>query len=79
MITEAYGTLEQVLAYCGDGEKEGAHLAFNFFLSTHLRRESTASDFKKVIDGWMEGANARGCWSNWVVRCRCVNQRLQII
>lgn len=67
-MTEAYGTLEQVLAYYGNGSMKGADFSFNFILIEKLNGSSTASEFKSVIDSWVNNVTARGYWSNWVVR-----------
>lgn len=52
-MTEAYTDLDETMAYYGTKEKPGATFPFNFKLITDLNAESSASDFKKVIDDWM--------------------------
>ncbi|XP_047118857.1 uncharacterized protein LOC124799287 [Schistocerca piceifrons] len=67
MMTEAYGTVEQVVGYYGNATNPGAHFSFNFLLITDLNSTSTAEDFVNVIGNWIEVINTRELWSNWVI------------
>lgn len=66
MMTEAYGSFEQVIGYYGNDTNPGAHFSFNFILITDLNEISTATDFKDKITSWLD-ALPDGLWSNWVV------------
>lgn len=68
-MTEAYTNLENTMLYYGDGEREGAHFTFNFFLITDLNLKSTAQDIKKAIMKWMDNLPANHI-PNWVVSKR---------
>ncbi|XP_049857638.1 uncharacterized protein LOC126340110 [Schistocerca gregaria] len=67
MMTEAYGTVEQVVGYYGNATNPGAHFSFNFLLITDLNSASTAEDFASVIGNWIDVINTRELWSNWVI------------
>ncbi|CRL00644.1 CLUMA_CG013904, isoform A [Clunio marinus] len=67
IMTEAYSTLPQYVPWFGEHEDIlGSHLPFNFELITRLDRHSSASEFKSIIDTWID---ALPTWSvaNWVL------------
>ncbi|KAK3926717.1 Maltase 1 [Frankliniella fusca] len=66
MMTEAYATLDQTIAYYGTPDEPAASFSFNFYLITSLNVSSSASDFKKVIDDWM-GKMDDFRKPNWVI------------
>lgn len=67
MMTEAYSTLDETVAYYGSPTKPGASFPFNFNLITSLGRSSNATDFKNIIDAWMSKMDSFRK-PNWVVR-----------
>lgn len=66
-LTEAITNSTEYIKYFGseDGKKKGSHIPFNFVLSHDLNTTSTASDFKRVIDGRISLVNNR-TGINWV-------------
>ncbi|XP_046826177.1 maltase 1-like [Vespa crabro] len=62
MMTEAYTSLENTTKYY----QYGSHIPFNFKLITDVNQNSTASDFKKIIDTWMVHTPSTGS-ANWVL------------
>lgn len=62
MVVEAYTDIEGTMKYY----KYGAHFPFNFGLISSANDKSTATDFKNLIESWME-ALPPGAVSNWVV------------
>ncbi|XP_049791269.1 maltase 2-like [Schistocerca nitens] len=67
MITESYGTVDQILGYYGNETNPGADFSFNFLLITDVNASSTAADFAEVIGNWIDIVDERGVWSNWVI------------
>ncbi|XP_047112731.1 maltase 2-like [Schistocerca piceifrons] len=67
MMTEAYGTVDQIMGYYGNATNPGADFSFNFVLITDLNAESTAEDFVEIIGNWIDVVNQREVWSNWVI------------
>ncbi|XP_076249708.1 alpha-glucosidase [Calliopsis andreniformis] len=61
MMIEAYTNISMTMKYY----EVGAHFPFNFGIITDLNMNSTAADFKRVIDQWMTNMPA-GCTANWV-------------
>lgn len=68
MMTEAYANQSFVMKYYKnvDGTRPGSHVPFNFLLITDLHSNSTAADFKRVIDSQIN-ALPPGKQSNWVM------------
>lgn len=68
MMTEAYTSLDMIMRYyeSDDGTEQRAHFPFNFAMITELNTDSKASDFKYVIDRFLENM-PRGKITNWVV------------
>lgn len=65
-MTEAYDTVPKMVLYYGDGRKNGSQIPFNFELISNTNGQSTAVDFKKHIDAWLN-ALPKGVHANWVV------------
>lgn len=62
MMTEAYTSLANTTRYY----YYGSHIPFNFKLITDVDNNSTASDFKRVIETWLEQTPQNGS-ANWVL------------
>ncbi|MCG6115323.1 MAG: alpha-amylase family glycosyl hydrolase [Mesorhizobium sp.] len=62
LIGEAYGTLEQILAYYGK-RSDGFHLPFNFQL---IGAEWSPRNIAGIVDAY-EAALPPGAWPNWVL------------
>ena len=62
LVGEAYGTLEQVMAYYGD-DLGGFHLPFNFSL---LEAPWDAEGIAALVEAY-EAALPPGAWPNWVL------------
>lgn len=67
LMTEAYTTLDMTIKYYGNGTRNGAQIPFNFELISYTNVNSTADDFKKNIDAWLNKV-PNGKIANWVVR-----------
>lgn len=68
MMTESYSPPDTIMKFyrSTDGQREGAHLPFNFEMIREIKRESKASDFVRVVDGWFDKLPA-GETTNWAV------------
>lgn len=67
-MSEAYGnaTIFKKYYQSTDGARQGSHMPFNFVLISDLNENSTASDFKRVIDNRLEVVpNFKK--TNWVI------------
>ncbi|XP_050362059.1 maltase A1-like [Nymphalis io] len=66
MMTEVYASIQNVVRYFGDENKEGAQMPFNFDLVTDVDASSSAADIKRAVDKFLTykpvDKNA-----NWVV------------
>lgn len=67
MMTDAIGTLDEVLDYYGNATNPGAHFSFNFILIFDVDRNSTAELFVDVIESWINITTERQVSSNWLV------------
>ncbi|XP_069699589.1 maltase 2-like [Periplaneta americana] len=65
MMTEAYATVEQTMAYYGNATHPGSHLPFNFNFIQYLNGYSKAPDYERVVHSWLDNVPA-GMTSNWV-------------
>lgn len=63
IMIEAYANMTMTIKYY----TYGAHFPFNFGLITDTDRDSTAADFKNVIDRWMTNMPFVNGTANWVV------------
>ncbi|XP_076288791.1 alpha-glucosidase-like [Lasioglossum baleicum] len=61
MMIEAYTDLHHTMQFYD----AGASFPFNFGMVTGLKSNATASDFKNMIDGWIENM-PQGATANWV-------------
>lgn len=67
IFTEAYASLDDTVRYYADPEgNPRSHFPFNFILIERLGVDSTAGDFKRAIDSWLQAVPV-GATSNWVV------------
>ncbi|XP_035720486.1 maltase 1-like [Vespa mandarinia] len=62
MMTEAYTSLENTTRYY----QYGSHIPFNFKLITDVNHNSSASDFKRIIEAWIAKTPKNGS-ANWVL------------
>ncbi|KAF7393739.1 hypothetical protein HZH68_010558 [Vespula germanica] len=62
MMTEAYTSLENTTKYY----EYGSHIPFNFKLITDVNHNSSATDFKRIIETWMAHTPNTGS-ANWVL------------
>ena len=68
-MLEVYGTEDQVMEYYGTPESPGGHFPFNFRFITDLNGSSTAVDFARVLNNYLEHVSlADDRVPNWVVR-----------
>jgi hypothetical protein len=65
-MLEAYGTLEQAMGYYGTPAAPGGHFPFNFRLITDINNSSSAEDFNRTINEYLD-AMTDGRTPNWVV------------
>ncbi|XP_050092348.1 maltase A3-like [Anopheles aquasalis] len=67
LMTEAWSSLDVVKTYFNDSNnRPGSQMPFNFQLIMRLDQRSTASDFKTVIDSWIN-IIPPGHTPNWVL------------
>lgn len=68
LMSEAYANETFLLKYyeSTDGSRQGSHMPFNFVLITDLNENSTAVDFKRVIDNRIHSL-PKGKKTNWVL------------
>lgn len=66
IMTEAYTSLENMIAFYGDGKRNGSHVPFNFEMISNVNIASTAKDYKLRIDNWLKRV-PQGMHANWVV------------
>jgi alpha-glucosidase len=66
MMTEAYTSLDNMLRYYGEGNRNGVNVPFNFELISNVNIDSTAADYKLRIDNWLTRV-PKGKQANWVV------------
>jgi alpha-glucosidase len=68
MMTESYSPPETIMKFyrSESGQREGAHLPFNFQLLREISRDSKAKDFVRVINEWFE-LLPTGEVTNWAV------------
>jgi len=76
-MLEAYGTLDQVMAYYGTPSAPGGHFAFNFRLITDVHYNasppSSAGDISNTINEYLDRMTD-GRTPNWVVRTCSVSR-----
>ncbi|GFG28461.1 hypothetical protein Cfor_11357 [Coptotermes formosanus] len=62
LMTEAYASVEETMAYYGNDTNPGAHFSFNFNL---VSRPTSAQDFDNLVHQWVDNV-PKGKQSNWV-------------
>jgi alpha-glucosidase len=65
-MLEAYGSLEQIMRYYGTSDAPGGHFPFNFRLISDIDKSSSAEDFSRVINEYLDQMTD-GRTANWVV------------
>ncbi|CAH0726163.1 unnamed protein product, partial [Brenthis ino] len=53
MMTEVYATIQNVVKYFGEGDRNGAQMPFNFDLITDVDASSSAADIKRAVDKFL--------------------------
>uniref|UniRef100_U5EJL5 alpha-glucosidase n=1 Tax=Corethrella appendiculata TaxID=1370023 RepID=U5EJL5_9DIPT len=67
LMTESWSDLKVVKKFFGDGkDRVGAQMPFNFQIILNINEKSTAADFKRVIDSFIE-ITPKGQSANWVL------------
>lgn len=66
LMLEAYGSVEQIMGYYGTPSAPGGHFPFNFRLISDIDKSSSAEDFSRVINEYLERMTD-GRTANWVV------------
>ena len=66
MMTESYEKMETNMEYYSNGTVEGSHIPFNFELMKFANNNSSAEDYKNIIEGWLNRMPERH-QANWVV------------
>jgi alpha-glucosidase len=66
LMLEAYGNLDQIMRYYGTPNAPGGHFPFNFRLISDINNSSSAEDFSRVINEYLERIT-EGRTANWVV------------
>lgn len=69
LMTEAYTSLQNIQRYYGDGHRNGSQIPFNFELLQNIKKDTSASDVKNIIDRWLVNM-PKGVHANWVVSKR---------
>lgn len=67
-MTESWSEIPLQQRFYGDRKtRNGSMIPFNFELMKTVNRDSTAKDFKRGIDAWLD-AMPKDVHANWVVR-----------
>lgn len=66
IMVESYASIEKNVLYYGNAAKPGAHFPFNFELVKSMTANSTAEDYKIVIERWLRTMPS-GSIANWVL------------
>lgn len=66
MMTEAYSSPLITMRYFGEGDREGAHMPFNFVLISDVNGDSTAAEVKYALDKFLTFKPINKL-ANWVV------------
>ena len=69
LMLESYASLDMNMKYYGNETVPGAHFPFNFELVKRTNENSTAEDFKTIVEDWLN-AMPKGHIANWVVSGR---------
>lgn len=65
-MTESYARVDLTQKYYGNSTTKGSHIPFNFELIKRVNINSTAEDYKNVIEEWLN-LMPSGQMANWVV------------
>jgi alpha-glucosidase len=66
MMTESYASVDKAQRFYGNGDRKGSYVPFNFEIIKNLNRDSTAEDYKRTIDSWLNPM-PKDVEANWVV------------
>ncbi|XP_021925052.1 maltase 2-like isoform X2 [Zootermopsis nevadensis] len=66
LMLETYGTINQTMGYYGTDDAPGGHFPFNFRLITDINKLSTAEDFSRTINEYLD-VMTDGRTPNWVL------------
>ncbi|CAO1421547.1 unnamed protein product [Diamesa serratosioi] len=66
MMTESYEKMETNMKYYTNGTVQGSHVPFNFELIKVANVNTTAEQYKNIIEGWLNAMPA-GHQANWVL------------
>lgn len=66
MMAEVYASIQDVIKYFGEGDRDGAQIPFNFDLITDASASSSAADLKRAIDKFLTYKPVDKV-ANWVV------------
>ncbi|XP_049307676.1 maltase A1-like isoform X2 [Bactrocera dorsalis] len=66
LLTEAYTSLDNLMLYYGDGQRNGSMVPFNFYLMRNLKNDSTAPQVVDYIQQWITRMPL-GVQANWVL------------
>jgi alpha-glucosidase len=66
LMLEATSSLDNMIRYYGEGSRIGANIPFNFELIINVNKDSTAVDYKRHIENWLNRV-PKGKQANWVV------------
>ncbi|XP_053660688.1 maltase A1-like [Anopheles marshallii] len=68
IMAETYSPIEIVMKYYGNGTVPGAQIPFNFHFITDLNKDSTAEDFLRTIQYWLDHMPSMESFvPNWVL------------
>lgn len=67
MMTEAYSSPQVTMRYFGEGDRQGAHMPFNFVLISDVNGGSSAAEIKYALDKFLTFKSIVQL-ANWVVR-----------
>lgn len=68
MMTESYSDVNKAQRFYGDGNRKGSYVPFNFEIIKNINENSTAKDYKRIIDSWLDNMPKReGIQANWVI------------
>lgn len=66
IMTESWSEVRQSQRYYGNGQRNGSYIPFNFEMIKGTDERSTAKDYKKQVDAWLDNM-PKGVEANWVV------------
>lgn len=67
-MTEAYTTIKKQTQWFGTQERPGSHVPFNFVFIADITKDSNASEYKAVVDEWVDSMPSYTMGqANWVL------------